>query len=236
MTNPAMYNTRIGIAFICFLGLGACGQKEHRPGSQSETTPDSARNSVPESTRNSSPLERSEVDSSDYFDHDNLLISLGKEIPPEMMKQIEKKSQSLTEFDGVIGKGSKGYVVGLRNDGGVSLQIHEGRLAVFGYSYRGSVTESSVADDDSRLNGFKPLNEISTMVLDDELKEKPMVARIYESGTNGVIHAVAYGRGVRRTLAFYDSTKVEVSKLLPSIPDKTGMEALKKGKDLLRNR
>lgn len=227
------------IIILSFFALSACEKKEEQRRSAPNGMTDRTlpiENRLPEAVNNITPLGLSQDRLNDDFKHANLLGLLGEKISPKMMKQIETEGQSLPEFNDMIGKGWKGYVVGLQSDGGISLQIAEGYLVVFGYSYRSSKSETSDGDDDSYLNEFKFSSENTVKVLDENFNETPMLVKIYKSNKNSTVHAVSYARGMRRTLAFYDSSKVEASKLLPSVPDAAGMEAIKKAKELLRNK
>jgi hypothetical protein len=228
------------IILLSFFSLSACEKKEEQRASAPNGMTDKTlpiENQSSEAVNSIAPLGLSQDSLNDYFKHANLLELLGKKISSKMMKQIETEGQSLPEFNDLISKGWKGYVVGLQSNGGISLQIVDGYLAVFGYSYRGPKSENSGGgDDDYYLNEFKFLSENTVKVLDENFNETPMMVKIYKFNENNTIQAVSYGRGVRRTLAFYDSSKVEVSKLLPSVPDAVGMEAIKKAKELLHNK
>lgn len=239
MNEFTLHRQFLIIILLSFFALSACKKKEEQrasapSGMTNKTLP--IENRAPETVNSITPFELSQDHLNDDFKHANLLGLLGEKISPKMIKQIETEGQSLPEFNDMIGKGWKGYVVGLKSDGGISLQIAEGYLVVFGYSYPGFKSETSGGDENSYLNEFKFSSENTIKVLDENFNEIPMVVKIYKSNKNSNVHAVSYARGVRRTLAFYDSSKVEISKLLPSVPDAAGMEAIKKAKELLRKK
>lgn len=239
MTNFTLHKTFATIVILSFCLLSACEKKVEQRSSTAKAEPDTTipiEKRLLEAVNTITPSSLSEDSLNDDFKHGNLLGLLGKKISPETMKQIETEGQSFPEFNDMIGKGWKGYVVGLQSNGGISLQIAEGYLVVFGYSYRGSKSEAAGGDENYYLSEFKFSSEYSVKVLDEKFNETPMMVKIYKSNKNSTVHAVSYARGMRRTLAFYDSSKVEASKLLPSVPNAAGMEAINKARELLQNK
>lgn len=238
MTISTLHNKFATIIILSCGMLSACEKKEEQHRSTPKPIPQTdlpIEKPLPETADSITTLRQIEDRLNADFKHGNLLGLLGKKISPEMLKQIETEGQSLPEFNDMIGKGWKTFVV-LQGSGGITFHIAEGYLVVFGYSYRGSTSGNSGGDDDYHLNDFKFSSESTTKVSDENFNETPMMVKIYKSNKDSTVHAVSYARGMRRTLAFYDSSKVEASKLLPSVPDAAGMEALNKAKELLRNK
>lgn len=169
------------------------------------------------------------------FEFKTLIETVGTKIAPEMMKQIESEGQSLPELNEVMAKGGRVYALGVQHDGGLVIHIADGYQIAFGYSFPSPTPGSSDVAENDFLSEFRLSSEGKTEVLNEKFDAMHIVVKKYVSKSKVNIEAVAYTHGTNRTLAFYDSSKVDAKKLLPSPPSAVGKDTIDKVKAMLKN-
>lgn len=181
-------------------------------------------------------IARLEKNSHSVLKFESLISKVGAQIPPEMMKMIETDGQNLPEMNDTFFKGVKVYGFGINSDGGLIIHIADGELISFGYAFKAPPEGGENETENHFLSEFKLSGEDNVDVLNSNFEPVSMPVTKYAHKTKAVIQAVAYTHGVNRALAFFDSSKVNASKFLPSIPDAATMDAINKTKDLLKNK
>lgn len=165
-----------------------------------------------------------------------LVQGLGTRLAPERMKQIEADGQIVPEARDLLCKGGQAYVMNIQGDGGPVIHVADGRQIAFGYAFH--ALSQAVSDETEKpyLKDFNFAGESKAEVLDENFDTVQMVVKKYASKNKDNIQALAYTHGTNRTLAFFDSSKIDASKLLPSPPSAVGKDTIDKVKAMLKSR
>ncbi len=225
-------------AILLSCALASCDKESEQPNTTT-TLPNKSSipsaQSLPKALNASDSIAKVAERSPSNFKFEKLILTVGTKIPLEMVNQIETEGQSVPALNDQIGKGWKTYALGLQGDGGLIIHMADGYLNVFGYAYKSPEAGGADSAETLFLTKFKLASESKAEVLNATFDTVSIPVKKYVHKTNTTIQAVSYTHGANRTLAFYDATKVDVSKLLPSPPDVVGKDTIEKVKAMLKN-
>jgi hypothetical protein len=172
----------------------------------------------------------------DDFSGAQLLLRLGSPLPASMLKTLQHAEDLSYIPNAMLEIGGKSYIV--EGDSGEDPLIFVGGdnvlLAVLLSS---DDHKTSSRGQGHLLKGFVLSERLVVTVLNTETFE-PMEMQVqkYVSKVSPTIHAIVFMQGESHTLGFFDSTRIEMKKLLPASPDTIDPAALKEIRSLLKSR
>ncbi len=168
----------------------------------------------------------------DGFSGIELLPKLGAPLSASLMESLQKTWNYPELHKTALEPGGKVYVIGVNSGGGLVLHLdQDNALLAFGFTSNPDVTTS---DEEQRLlSEFMLLGQPTVTVLDDKFEPAKMQIQTYQSKASPKAHALLYSKGRSRTLVFFDSTRVEMKRLLPTSPDTMDPAILKQLRSLV---
>ena len=126
----------------------------------------------------------------------------------------------------------KCYVLGIHDQRVLSVFLgKDNTLLAFGFA--SSAVEAPSNEERTLLAEFVLSGQPTVTVLDERFEPYDMQIQTYESKMFPKKHALLYSRGRSRTLAFFDTTRVDMKKLLPASPDTMDPATLKQLRSLV---
>lgn len=239
MTKPIISLQLVICAISFSFALNACRKKND----QSEPSPKAPNQvNVPSSnpTGKSAPIEGGLTLLTDRlplnFQFKNIVQELGYKLTLERIKEIEFEGQNIPEAGDVLCKGGQAYAINIQSDGGLVIHIADAHLIAFGYAFHKPSQVVLDEAEEALLKEFNLSNESDTEVLNENFDTVHILVKKYVSKNRKNLQAVAYTHGANRTLTFFDSTKVDTSRLLPSSPNTVGKDTLDRVKTMLKNK
>lgn len=215
----------------------SCGQKEHdAPVGTEDAVPKPNESVATKSALNISTAEqtnvlRPELDSNEITGK-MLLGQLGAVLPDGTQKRLNKIGD-LSEMRGAaLEPQGKVYALNIRPYGGLVVHLGEDD-ALIAFGFASNAAYPLAAEEQQILSEFEFAGEPEVTVLDEKFDPIKMRFKSYASKTSPEKRAVMYSRGSSRTLVFYDSKRVQMSKLLPASPDTMDPAMLKQLKLLV---
>jgi hypothetical protein len=161
-----------------------------------------------------------------------LLPKLGAVLSTSVLEELQKSGDIPGLQAAVLESGGKCYALEVNSGGGLVLHLgKDNALLAFGFVSNTGVAPS---DEEQRLlMEFNLSGQPTVTVLDERFEGVKMQIQTYESKVFPKKNALVYSKGRSRTLVFFDSSRVEMRKLLPASPDTIDPAMLKQLRSLL---
>lgn len=231
----------IGAAITCCFCLTYC-KKTLTPDSrrndsrQNKTSTQQAAESHPndpvEPTKRMAAGEPQRLLKPDGFSGTELLPKLGTPLSAPMLEALRQFGDLSDLPAAVLEAGGNTY--GLDIDSGGGLIVNLGRdHTLLSFGFVSNEGEAQSDEEQHLLAEFILTGRPTVTVLDEKFEAVDMQIQTYESKVFPKKHALLYSKGRSRTLVFFDSTRVEMKKLLPVSPDTMDPTILKQLRSLV---
>lgn len=166
------------------------------------------------------------------FSGKELLHKLGDPLATSLLDELQKSGGLLEMPEAALESQGKSYGLGIHSGGGLIVYLGKDN-SLLAFSYASAASETPSDEEQNLLMEFVLSDQPIVTVLDEKFEAVKMQIKKYESKVSPKKHAVEYSQGKSRAVVFFDSTRVEMRKLLPASPDTIDPAMLKQLRSLL---